>query len=425
MHAVAPRRQSRSAAARVGGSGKGLPGHANGERDWLCGNNECMRDSGEEYVNFGCRLACNRCWGSNAVCFKCYAKSGAEPHIRGPRVSNFAERQLQREAGDTRCGGKVAARLEKSVAELRAQLAVANSTKAPPSETEAAPGETEETVAARAKIAVAKRVLRSLQDTPEKARVLQYGSSELYDAALLRTKGMLSDAQAESRDSKPLGVQLMAKKKWLADRKKMYEKASARVNDVEARLEALRTELAGAQAAAVAREAEIATAQGELDDVERQIALERSSGHSAPAVAMSTADGSEESHPGDDEKPSLSSLFPRAFLLRGQEMAQDREEQWLRDKEELQAQRDAAIRDATAAEDRVAEVGTWARAKLGIEVPSQAKVAAVGEMVLCDASGPSKRGAMEVCDVSAPADALNKSARIAVAKQLAGGSAKK
>ena len=102
---------------------------------------------------------------------------------------------------------------------------------------------------------------------------------------------MLSDAQAENRDSKPLGLQLAAKSKWLADREKAYGKASARVSDVETRLEALRTELELAQAAAAKREAEIAIAQSELDDVERQIALERSSGlsgRSAPDATMSS-----------------------------------------------------------------------------------------------------------------------------------------
>ena len=76
--------------------------------------------------------------------------------------------------------------------------------------------------------------------------------------------------------------------------------------------------MAGAQAAAAAREAEIATAQGELDDVERQIALERSSGHSAPAVAMSTADGSEEGLSHVSEAPSWRD--EKAHLLREKEV---------------------------------------------------------------------------------------------------------
>ena len=94
----------------------------------------------------------------------------------------------------------------------------------------------------------------------------------------------------ESRDSKSLDVQLAAKKKWLADRERLYEKASERVSDVEKRFEALRKELAEAQKAAAAREAEIATAQGELDAVERHIALGRCDSNSTSDVTAAAAE---------------------------------------------------------------------------------------------------------------------------------------
>ena len=331
---------------------------------------------------------------------------GRRERLDGKPIS----RSLLREAADKRSGGKGAARLERTVAELRAQLAEAKSTLAPPSETEAAPPtESEATLAARAKVPVAKRELRSLLDTPEEARSLQYGSTELYDAALLRTKGMLSDAQAENRDSKPLGLQLAAKSKWLADREKAYGKASARVSDVETRLEALRSELELAQAAAAKREAEIAIAQGELDDVERQIALERSSGlsgRSAPDATMSTADGSEDSLPCSSEAHSWRD--ERAHLVREKEV-------WMRGNEEMQQKQ---VDLQTQLDTATASLLFCANAAgCGAQGSAPAKPGEVGP-ARSGEGGPAKRGAPEVGDEDdMDEDSVTKSAKVAVAEK--------